>query len=99
MNKQSIQNDSEEWLTKLAALHDRMQEHKHLPVFSEAAAQVCLHLSSLPSFSTHQSGSTPCQKSLVCFALDVSVGPITVSHWLLGALRAGMKQQKEAKHV
>jgi len=65
-------------------------------LFSEAVAQVCLHLSSLPSFSSHQSGSTPCQKSLVCFALYVSVGPITVFHWLL---RPGMKQQKEAKRM
>lgn len=76
-----------------------MKEQEHLPVFSEAAEQICLCLSSLPSFSSHQSGSTPCQKSLVCFALGVSVGPITVSHWLLGALRPGMKQQKKAKHA
>lgn len=29
-------------LTKLAVVYDRMKEQEHLPVFSEAAAQVCL---------------------------------------------------------
>lgn len=72
--------------------------NKHLPVFSDAGAQVRRRLSLFPSFSTSQSGSSPCQKSLVC-ALGVTLGPIAVSHWLVGALNRYQKTHERAGRI
>lgn len=84
-----VKNDMTEWKNKNTYLFFLTQRRK--------SVYVCPLSPHFPPINLGR--QTPCQKSLVCFALGVSVGPITVSHWLLGDLRPGIKQQKEAKHA